>query len=175
MFRTQQFDEYYVRIATEEDLVSVLEILKTAAKWVQSKGVNQWGYLLSGGEDDEIKDDLLAGKTYIIQSKDGDPVATFNFSNEQNEWDIEMWGKREDRAFYIHRLAVSQVHHHKQVGKRLLKWIDENIVLDEGYIRLDCVGNNSVLNLIYQDAGFEHVGYVGEGEDKFSLYEKWLG
>lgn len=175
MFQSQQFGNDYIRIATLEDLDSVLDILKTAARWVQEKGVNQWGYLLSGGEDEEIKEDLLAGKTYIVQTDAGEPVATFNFSNEQNEWDMEMWGKRDDQAFYIHRLAVSQKHHNKQIGKKLLEWIDENIKMDNGHIRLDCVGNNAKLNQFYRDAGFTHVGYIGEGEDKFSLYEKRFG
>lgn len=175
VFHSKQLDEYYIQRATAEELDSVIDILKTAAKWIQSKGVNQWSYLLSGGEDEEIKNDLLAGKTYIVKTKDGEPVATFNISNQQNEWDLEMWGKRDDHAFYIHRLAVSQDYHHKQIGKKLLSWIDENIILDEGYIRLDCVGNNVVLNQFYQKIGFDHVGYIGEGEDKNSLYEKRFG
>ena len=99
-------------------------------------------------------------------------MATFNFANEQNEWDIEMWGKRNDHAFYIHRLAVNQNNHNQQIGKRLLAWIDENHTIEHGFIRLDCVGNNQALNKFYQDSEYHFMGYIGEGEDKFSLYEK---
>ncbi|WP_026908621.1 GNAT family N-acetyltransferase [Paucisalibacillus globulus] len=172
MFKTNHFDEFIVRKATESDLESILELLKSAAKWVQAKGINQWGYLLDGGEDQEIEADILAGNTYIIENKNVEVVATFNFSNEQNEWDIEMWGKRNDHAFYIHRLAVSQNHHNQQIGKRLLIWIDENHTIENGFIRLDCVGNNQALNKIYQNSGFQFIGHIGEGNDKFSLYEK---
>ncbi|WP_042142344.1 GNAT family N-acetyltransferase [Paucisalibacillus sp. EB02] len=172
MFKTNNLEGFIVRKAIREDLGSVLDLLKSAAKWVQDKGIDQWGYLLEGGEDHEIEADILAGNTYIMENENKEMVATFNFSNEQNEWDVDMWGKRNDNAFYIHRLAVSQLHHNKQIGKRLLAWMDENHTIENGFIRLDCVGNNEALNKFYLDAGFRFMGHIGEGNDKFSLYEK---
>ena len=43
---------------------------------------------------------------------------------------------------------------------------------ENGYVRLDCVADNSVLNDFYQRAGYTFVGYASEGKDNFSLYEK---
>ncbi|MGY0693635.1 GNAT family N-acetyltransferase [Virgibacillus sp. FSP13] len=174
IFAQDTFDEYTIRIAGVNDLNAVLELLYEAANWLKEKGVPQWGYLRSGGEDEEIRQDILAGTTYVVEDNDRNIVATFNLSPKQNDWDIEMWGKRSDQAYYLHRLAVVRGRHHQQIGKRLLRWMDDNMLIDDGYIRLDCVAGNPVLNDYYQQAGFTFSGYTGEGEDKFSKYEKPL-
>jgi ribosomal protein S18 acetylase RimI-like enzyme len=83
-----------------------------------------------------------------------------------------MWGERQDNACYLHRLAVDMDHHNQQIGRKLLHWMEDHIVLSNGYLRLDCVAANPALNSFYQRAGFTFAGYIGEGADKFSTYEK---
>ncbi|WP_047981000.1 GNAT family N-acetyltransferase [Ornithinibacillus contaminans] len=171
-FKVAKLDDFTVRVANERDVEPITNMLKAAARSLHEKEIKQWGYLLQGGEDEEIKADISAGKTYIVETGSGEPVASFNFTNVQNEWDIDMWGKRQENAFYIHRFVVNLTHQHRQLGGRLLQWIDENHTIQDGYIRLDCVANNPVLNAFYQKAGFQFAGYVGDGDDRFSLYEK---
>ncbi|WP_106494963.1 GNAT family N-acetyltransferase [Lentibacillus sp. Marseille-P4043] len=174
LFSQNCFDDYSVRLANEQDTAIVLQLLKDVANWLREKGIQQWGYLGSGGEDQEINQDILAGTTYVVEDAQGNIVATFNLSPKQNDWDVEMWGERNDEAYYLHRLAVARGHHNQQIGKRLLRWIDDNMLMNDGYLRLDCVAGNPVLNDYYQQAGFTFSGYTGEGEDKFSKYEKPL-
>ncbi|WP_088051101.1 GNAT family N-acetyltransferase [Virgibacillus dakarensis] len=174
-FFTQNcFDDFSVRLASEKDTANVLQLLKDAANWLKAKEIPQWGYLGSGGEDEEIKQDILAGTTYVVEDVQANIVATFNLSPKQNDWDMEMWGKRDDKGYYLHRLAVDRGCRNQQIGKRLLRWIDDYLLIDDGYLRLDCVAANSVLNDYYQRAGFTFVGYIGAGDDKFSRYEKPL-
>lgn len=172
LFREYKFGNYQVRKAGPIDTKAVIQLLRDTAGWLQAKGISQWEYLLEGGETDEIEQGILVGTTYIVENSEGDLAATFNFSFKQNDWDVDMWGKRDDLAFYLHRLAVDKDQHHKQVGKRLMKWIDENNLIENGYIRLDCVADNPVLNDFYQQAGYTFIGHVGEGKEKFSIYEK---
>lgn len=172
--RNEKMGELTVRKASETDTPAVTAILKGAADWLEEKGVGQWSYLRSGGEDEEIRQDILVGTTYIVE--DGKTaVATFNFSPVQNNWDVEMWGERQDQAYYVHRLAVARDWHHRQIGRKLLQWLDENLEGKTHRIRLDCVADNPALNAFYQQAGYEFIGYAGEGEDRFSLYEKICG
>ncbi|MFC0302055.1 GNAT family N-acetyltransferase [Virgibacillus soli] len=169
IFREEGFDEFTVIQATESEISSITNLLKETAKWIQEKGINQWSYLLYGNGDGEIIKDIKLGKTYIVKDKHGKFAATFNISPQQNDWDIDMWGKRTDHAYYIHRLAVSGDYRRQQIGKRLLHWIIKN---SDGIIRLDCVAHNTVLNKFYQDTGFALIGFRGEGDDTYSLYEK---
>lgn len=173
LFRQEAFEGFSVRSANIEDTDQVLKLLQDVALWLQEKGVDQWGYLREGGEDEEIRQDIAAGTTYIVKDADGSIAATFNLAPKQNSWDMDMWGERNDAAIYLHRLAVGRNYRHKQIGWKLLHWIEENLDFT-GDLRLDCVASNAVLNQFYQDAGFTFVGFVGSGENKFSTYEKVL-
>lgn len=172
LFKQHTFEIYTVEKAVHSDGAAVFQILRDAASWLQKKGISQWEHLHNEVEVNEIIEDIQAGITYKVMDKSGKIVAVFNLSHEQNQWDIAMWGEREDRACYIHRLAVHENHHNKQIGQGILEWIDKNIQLDNGYVRLDCIANNPALNEFYQKAGYRFAGHIGEGEDKFSIYEK---
>ncbi|PAV30735.1 GNAT family N-acetyltransferase [Virgibacillus profundi] len=139
---------------------------------MRGKGISQWEHLHNEVEVGEVLEDIQDGITYVVENLEGDLVATFNFTGVQNAWDVAMWGKRDDNAYYIHRLAVHKAHHNKQIGRKVLVWMDENIQLKEGFLRLDCIANNSFLNKFYDKAGYTFSGHVGEGEDAFSIYEK---
>ncbi|MGP4107548.1 hypothetical protein [Virgibacillus sp. L01] len=56
----------------------------------------------------------------------------------QIELDISIWGDRSDKAYYLRRLAVNENYHSKQIGKKILVWIRDNIEI----LRLDCVAGN---------------------------------
>ncbi|RDW15036.1 GNAT family N-acetyltransferase [Oceanobacillus chungangensis] len=171
MFREYEFDNYMVRIAEETDTESVIRLLQDTASSLQKKGILQWEYLLLGEDTKEIEQGVVAGTTYVVEAN-GEMVAAFNFSSKQNDWDIALWGKRNDAAYYIHRLAVNPKYRHQQIGRKLLSWIDHNLKLENGSVRLDCIANNPVLNKFYLDAGFTFVGYGEQEEERFSKYEK---
>ncbi|WP_284140856.1 GNAT family N-acetyltransferase [Virgibacillus sp. LDC-1] len=174
IFISNQFDAYPLRKATPSDADAVIRILKDAAVWIQAKGISQWEYLRAGGEDNEIIQDIHKGTTYVAEAKNGQIKASFNLSDIQNAWDLEMWGEKHDHAYYLHRLVVHPEYRHRQLGKKLLAWIDQNLGGNNSCIRLDCVGRNDVLNKFYQQAGYTYIGKAGVGEDAFSLYEKRL-
>lgn len=172
LFTQYQFDGYAVRLAAEKDSAIILQLLRHVAVWLEEKGFSQWEHLRSGDENEELRQDIAAGKTYIVENTSGNAVATFNLSQEQNSWDKAMWGERHDNACYLHRLAVNRDHQNKQIGRKLLRWIDNHIVIHDGYLRLDCVAANQRLNDFYQRAGFSFIGYTDVGNDRFSKYEK---
>ncbi|WP_077319460.1 GNAT family N-acetyltransferase [Virgibacillus proomii] len=147
-----------IRKATLADREEVLTILKNAAQWIQKQGINQWAYLLSGKEDDAIETDIRTGITYMVEL-DKEAVATFSLSSEQNEWDRRLWGKLEDHAFYLHRLAVHRDHGGKQIGEKVLNCISKQAVKIGAVIRLDCVSDNPRLNDFYQKNGFTFLHY----------------
>lgn len=173
LFREDTFGEYKVRKAMAGDTAAVIQLLQDAARWLDEKGISQWEYLRNGGDTTEIKQGILAGTTYVVEHN-GKLAATMNLSDVQNEWDIELWDERKDHSFYIHRLAVAQTYRKQQVGRKLLDWVDQNIQLENGRIRLDCVADNLALNQFYQRAGYTLMDSVANGEDKFSLYEKLI-
>jgi GNAT superfamily N-acetyltransferase len=159
-----------VRLAVKEDGIMIIEMLKNVAKWMQENQINQWQYLLSGGDDEEILEAINHKETFIVLN-DEELIATFTLSGRQSEWDRHIFGEDLERdSLYLHRLAVLPVHMRKGLGKEILKWIEENISTDKTYLKLDCVADNSKLNQFYSENGFHYLGET----DQHSKYQKKL-
>ncbi|TRM11328.1 GNAT family N-acetyltransferase [Lentibacillus cibarius] len=174
LFKQDTFRDYTVRKATDQDAETVIQMIREAAGWLADKGIHQWDYYLTDEAMLEINQAIKAGTTYLIENQEKYAVTTFNLSLEQSELDISVWGNRNDRALYLHRLAVDKNYRHKRIGKGLLEWICVNSLLDDGVIRLDCVADNPALNQFYVNAGFTFSGYVRAKEIQFSRYERPL-
>jgi GNAT superfamily N-acetyltransferase len=103
------------------------------------------------------------------------------------QWDDpRFWGEdgADDRAGYVHRLAVRRAHAGTGLGARLLGWADDQVrAAGRTRLRLDVVSDNAPLRRYYERAGFAHVRDL-EGEAvlddgtretwRTSLYERLL-
>ncbi|MFG6494626.1 GNAT family N-acetyltransferase [Fictibacillus sp. UD] len=163
-----QLKQFVVQKASPEDYELVISLLKEIAKWLQDNRINQWSYLLGGGDDEEIKQSIQENHTYKVL-KDDVIIATFTLSPEQSEWDQHIFGKEEVYdSMYLHRLAVRPQYMNRGVGKEILQWIHENLGGGKRFIKLDCVADNVKLNRFYRDNGFEYLGDT----DNHSKYKK---
>ncbi|HGH7182488.1 GNAT family N-acetyltransferase [Bacillus cereus] len=158
--------EYTIRPATEEESDSIITLLKEVAQWLQHKEVDQWQYLLGGEATAEILEAIREQYTYVVMKED-EIVGTVTVSPKQNEWDEYIFGKEEvSDSLYIHRFAVKRKYKGNGIGEWMLRWIEENVQHDKGYLKLDCVGHNRILNDFYKRSGFEYVGST-DGLSKF--------
>lgn len=171
IFRMDQFNTFTIKKATLEDVQSVFQMLHDIAQTLKQKGIQQWEYLLDYQAILEVEAAVVEGTTYIVVDKE-QLVATFNLTHDQSEWDQALWGERKDDALYLHRLAVHPMYRHQQIGLELLFWIEKNLLVTNGLIRLDCVGENHVLNEFYRQAGYMFQKTVDIEGTPFSLYEK---
>lgn len=150
--------------ATEARYNEILLLLKHCAGKLKSEGIQQWGHLLSGGEDSEIKEDLLKGNTYAIYEKD-QMIGTFTLRKGPGSWDEHIWRDRLDPdALYLHRLAVDPAFRKEGIGTACLSWIEEQFA--GGLLMLDCVEQNEKLKRFYEARGFESAG-VYDGHQRY--------
>ncbi len=157
-----------VRLAVKEDGRKIIEMLKSNAKWMQDHGINQWQYLLNGGDDEEILEAIKQKETYILLNNE-ELIGTFTLSTTQSEWDKHIFGEDPDgHSMYLHRLAVLPAYIGKGIGKEILRWIEDNVSTDKTYLKLDCVADNSKLNQFYCVNGFHYIGET----DQHSKYQK---
>jgi len=156
-----------IKIAQKDESSKVIEMLKQIALWMKGQDINQWGFLLEGGDDEEIEEAIANQYTYIVL-KDHDIVATFTLLPNQSEWDRHIWGEDiTSNALYLHRLAVIPAYMNIGLGRSILDWIQHK-ESEKEYIRLDCVAGNEKLNDFYKKNEFELVGF----EDGHSKYQK---
>lgn len=155
---------YEIRKATEEDASTVIALLKEVAGWLQKNDINQWGFLLEGGEDEEIQQAIKDSATYVAW-QDDEIIATVTLYSQQSEWDQHVWGIEENpEVLYLHRLTVRPQHMKNGIGKEILNWVDENL---HNTIRLDCVAHNPKLCAYYEKNGFSLIGTTADGHCKF--------
>lgn len=82
---------YDVCLAVNNDYNDIVHLLKDTAQWLKDRKIDQWQFLLSGGEDEEIKDAINKNETFILRMN-GSIVGTFTLYPKQSEWDKEIWG-----------------------------------------------------------------------------------
>lgn len=162
--------DFKVKKATVLDSDKVIHLLKDIAQWMRDKGIQQWGYLLEGGDDEEIHQAIMDQHTYIVIA-DSEIIGTFTLSPDQSEWDRHIFGiDATYDSLYLHRLAVKPEYMNRGIGETLLNWIQENHHSNKKYMKLDCVAGNPRLNEFYRKNGFDYVGET----DKHSKYQKVL-
>jgi GNAT superfamily N-acetyltransferase len=158
-------DGFTIKMATDEDSRKIIAMLKQVALWMKEHDINQWGFLLDGGDDEEIEQAISNQETYMVL-RDHEIVATFTLLSKQSEWDQHIWGDSlNSNSLYLHRLAVIPIYMKKGLGRRILSWIQNN-VRDVDFLKLDCVADNRKLNTFYTNNRFEFVG-VTDGHRKY--------
>jgi GNAT superfamily N-acetyltransferase len=150
---------FRLRLASSDDLSSVLDLIDGAADWLRSRGTNQWQRPWPSREerDRRVHDSLLSGETWLLW--DGDtPLATVTVSPTPDDL---LWTPREctEPAAYLHRLVVDRAHAGHGIGAHLLDWAGERARREYGarWIRIDVWADNYALHRYYLRQGFRPV------------------
>jgi GNAT superfamily N-acetyltransferase len=155
--------------ASSIELDIVLDILEEAARWITSKGIDQWRPgLFTYERNQRIAEQVAKGEVYLA-NVDGKPVGTITL-----QWaDPLVWKNVQDDAGYVHRLAIRRTFAGKGLGQTMLNWA-QSLAASRGkrYLRLDCMTENAALRSYYARAGFTYCGDVSGKGWSASLYEK---
>jgi GNAT superfamily N-acetyltransferase len=141
-----------ITLAVPTDIDGVLEVLDEAARWLASRGINQWR--VDGFPRDLITGDISQGEVYVAK-RHRRAVGTFTL-----QWSDELfWPGAAEQAGYIHRIAVRR--DARGLGIELLKFA-ERVTAETGrkLLRLDCFAGNAALFSYYERAGFMRVADV---------------
>ncbi len=140
-----------IALAGPADLDDVLDILNETARWLTSRGINQW---VDGFPRRLIAADISRGQVYLAR-RERRAVGTFTLL-----WSDELfWPGATREAGYIHRLAVRR--EARGLGLELLK-MAERVTVARGrkLLRLDCFSGNDALCGYYERAGFVRRGDI---------------
>lgn len=146
----------------------MLLLLKDAANWMQSNGIQQWtpdqfheADVISYFEDREVYQ--------VLKEEELMGFFTLQFSDPQ------YWGSLNDDSYaYLHRLTVAMPYRGTGLGKRMIDKaaVAANTKGCKG-LRLDTVANNTRLNGYYQSLGFQYMGTNDMGGGRLvNLYER---
>ena len=141
-----------ISLAVPADIDDVVDTLNEAARWLASRGINQWR--VDGFPPELIAEGISHGEVYVAR-RDGRAVGTFTL-----QWSDELfWPGASEAAGYIHRIAVRR--DARGLGDELLRFA-ERVTAATGrkLLRLDCFSGNSALCSYYERAGFVRVADV---------------
>ena len=159
--------------ANAEDTQDIMDILLGVAEWLHTKGSTQWAGLLQGEDSHDMIGSISHGEVYVFR-ENGVCVGTVILKQQASQWDKDLWGEDEenlDSSIYVHRLAISRDYTGKGLGAEILHWMLNGIQFNgKDRIRLDCIGNNEILNSFYPRCGYNYEGDM----NGFSKYEKLL-
>lgn len=158
--------------AQPEDLVLGLSFLKEAAEAIKAKGLEQWNIWLDPVPEkiQWVEEGFKNHEFYFVKNADGQRIGMYRLSRI----DLLYWGELNDNAAYVHSLVVRKGFAGKDLGKTIIKDI-QNCLVSEGtfLLRLDCNAGNAWLCAYYEQQGFVKVGQK-QTHSLNNLYEKHL-
>ena len=135
-----------ISTATAADIDDVLDILNEAARWVSSRGINQWP--IDGFPREPIARDISRGEVYLAR-RGRRAVGTFTLQGS----DDLFWSRVAEEAGYIRRIAVRR--DARGLGVELIKFAERaTVATGHKLLRLDCFSGNVALCNYYERAGF---------------------
>ncbi|TXK84950.1 GNAT family N-acetyltransferase [Paenibacillus sp. N3.4] len=164
---------YTVSVAKKEEADEIMSLLLDTAKWLQSKGSQQWGELLKGHDSHNTVGSIQKEEVFVCKHYN-EILGVVILKRQPSTWDYQLWGSKayvDDEAIYLHRLTISRKRANSGLGSALLNWCDSAISFrNKKVIRLDCIASNPQLFSFYESNRYQYMGQEGD----FKLFEKKL-
>jgi GNAT superfamily N-acetyltransferase len=152
---------YVLRLAVPGDLDKVVALVRDAAAWLRSMGIDQWQepWPDPAGHRERILNDLFKGKTWLV--RDGKTTAatiTIDTDEPLDAQERPVWPAEEDRraVVYVRRVVVSRRYTRLGLGAALLDWAADVAEREHRaeLIRIDVRTTNLKLHAYYEGQRF---------------------
>ena len=146
-----------IRRSTKEDIGDLVHVFNDSLEYKRSLGDDSWGKNLF--DESELRAMFGISDLYLgLSGKEVVAAMSLSWS------DTRVWGEqlgKDDKAVYIHQLAVKSSQRGGRLGEKLIEKAGELAVTrGRNYIRLDCSKASTGLINYYTKLGFEKMGEV---------------
>jgi GNAT superfamily N-acetyltransferase len=154
-----------VRLARDDDVALIAEMLDEATAFVATVGFVQWPVPFP---EDELRQRIRQRELYVVD-EDDEPAATFTLL-----WDDPFfWGERPPDAVYVHKFAVRRTFAGRRLGERILDWVDATAAAaGRAFVRLDTLRDDAGIRRYYERLGFDYRGEQDDPRFPVVLYER---
>jgi hypothetical protein len=160
-----------IRSGKQHELNTAFSLLENAALRLGEDNIDYWQEWLNPPEEyiAWIKLGFINNEFYFIENAGSEIVGMFRLQFE----DEIFWGKREDKAGYIHSFTIDRSLSGNRAGYGILRRIEKFLIAKGTRIlRLDCPPGLGRLCKYYEDFGFAPQGITTVFNDNYLLYEK---
>ncbi|XVV14408.1 GNAT family N-acetyltransferase [Actinoplanes sp. CA-131856] len=148
-----------VRLASEDDVESLVHLYGQAQAWLAQKGTDQWATNTPEQIRKRVVQSIREGECYVAYLT-GQPIGMMTVDGFA---DPEFWMPEDlpSDALYVHRMVVDRFMAGMNVGGKLLDYA-EAVAAERGkrWLRLDAWRTNASLHTYYLKQGFELVRTV---------------
>ena len=163
----------YIRKCRPDELPAALGLLYQAAVWLRDKNIDYWQNWLDppASHVDWIRQGFERGEFHFVYNGEHALVGMYRLQYV----DEMFWGKRNDRAGYIHSFTTNRELRGNGIGYFILNAIEKELSRDGyAFLRLDCSPDIEGLCKYYEGYGFRPKGTILLHGEKLRLYEKEL-
>lgn len=163
-----------IRIARQDDVKQIMEIVKETVVDLNKEGNIQWSDEYP--KEENFLNDIKEKSLYIYEQDC--KVAGFiciNTSEDQVYQGLS-WSK-DSTAIVIHRFAVRRDQQKRGVGSKLIEFAEKFAKNKQiNYLRVDTNSKNSRMNQLFKKMGFQFIGTITLRNlpDLFNCYDKVL-
>ena len=151
-----------LKLATQNDLEIVIEIINDAKLYLKMQNSKQWNLDDGYPDKNDILKDINNKSCYLYLEND-EIVGTMSiiFTPDENYYDIDGKWLTNDTYASIHRIAVKNTHHCKGVGVKMLLEA-ENIVKNNNVfsIKIDTHKINIPMTKTILKSGYTYCGII---------------
>lgn len=155
---------YTIRLAEQADMPAILDLISSAAKWLQAcKDTDQWArpWPDEASRDARVEQGIKDGLTWIVEDSPGMVAATVTCREHGND---TLWSKAElaEDAVYVSRLIVSRELAGHGIGAALIDWAGVLGIYQRQakWLRVDVWTTNLGLHGYYRAQGFDYLRTV---------------
>jgi GNAT superfamily N-acetyltransferase len=155
---------YQIRRAETADLPAILDLIGSAAKWLQAcKNTDQWArpWPDEPSRDARVEHGIKDRLTWIVEDCHGMLAGTVTCREHGND---TLWTEAElaEEAVYVSRLIVSRDLAGHGIGAALIDWAGALGIKQRraNWIRVDVWTTNLALHDYYRRQGFQHLRMV---------------
>ena len=155
---------YTIRLAEPTDMPGILDLINSAAKWLQAcKDTDQWArpWPDETRRDARVGQGIEDGLTWIVEDSPGMLAATVTCREHGND---TLWSAAElaEDAVYVSRLIVSRELAGHGIGAALIDWAGALGISQwqAKWIRVDVWTTNLALHDYYRGQGFDDLRTV---------------
>lgn len=155
---------YEIRLAGEDDVRIIVELLNKVTLNLHQKNINQWTYPWNF---EEINIDIKNKNTYVITT-DKLIVGTFSIKDMGINMVLDI---SKPYNLYLYRIAILPRYQGKNIGLKVVNYafqVSRNL---RKTLYLDCWAGNIKLRKFYSKAGFDYCGNFQEEDYMISVFK----
>jgi ribosomal protein S18 acetylase RimI-like enzyme len=159
-----------IREASENELDTVLDVVRAAIRHMESRGIYQWDEIYP--DRVTLQRDIEKRHMQVIEVE-GQVAGLVSINQEQPpEYQNVSW-RYQGRAMVIHRLTIHPDHQRQGLANQMMEFA-ERMAEKHGYdtIRLDAFTQNPEAAGLYEHLGYEKAGTVRFRKGDFFCFEK---